>query len=117
MNFDITAICHKCLNHFGVNDLRLGMFFDTIEDANIDPVAKTVVNTVPVAKLFGQSSPFTSIFGDGVQGLKKRKIVNFNIAALFGLQMLNTFYVLGCSFHLAYNNDFADTRKISANTH
>gem|GEM_PF-2207814 len=99
MNFDMATIQHRCFNSFGVDDLRFEMFFDTIENANIDPVAKTVVNTVPVAELFRQGLPFTSVFSDGVQGLKKRKIINFNIASLFGKQVLYPFDVFLCPFH------------------
>ncbi|MCL2006215.1 MAG: hypothetical protein FWG73_08650, partial [Planctomycetaceae bacterium] len=87
------------------NNLHLELFFDAVEDAAIHPIAKTAVNTVPVAELFRQGSPFTSIFSDGVQGLKKQKRVNLNIAALFGQQVLDTVNMCLSPFHNAYYND------------
>ena len=71
MNFDVGTIQSKHLNPFDTNGLRLEHFFDLVEDAFVDPVTKAAVDAIPVAELFGQGSPFTTVFGDVLQGLKK----------------------------------------------
>ena len=99
MNFDVGAIQNKHLNPFDTNGLRLKVLFDLVEDAEVNPVTKAAVDAVPVAELFRQGTPFTSVFGNVLQGLKKAKVVNLNIAALLRKQMLNTRDTFLCPFH------------------
>jgi hypothetical protein len=62
MNFNISAVQGKCLNPFDGNGLRLKFFFDLVEDATVDPTAKTPIDAISFAKVCREGTPATTIF-------------------------------------------------------
>ena len=83
MNLDVSAVqCKRC-QFFPVNDLRLKVFFDTVEDSFVDLAAKTLIDGVPVPEVPGKGSPLATVFGDVLRGAEKCDIRDGYIATLF----------------------------------
>jgi hypothetical protein len=55
--------------------LRLKCFFDLLEDALVDPVAKPAIDAIPIAEVRRQTTPSTTVFGYVLEGLKKKEVV------------------------------------------
>ena len=64
MDLDIGAVQSKRRKFFLVNDLRLKVSFNTVEDSLVDPASKTLIDGVPFSEVLGQLSPLATIFGN-----------------------------------------------------
>jgi hypothetical protein len=64
-----------------------------------DLVAKATIDGIPIAEVCGQTTPSTTVFGNVLEGLEKKEVVNLNIAAWLRKQMLNTVNMFLSPFH------------------
>jgi hypothetical protein len=94
MNFDVGTVQGKSRKFYSVNDLRLKIFFDAVEDALVDPATKTLIDGAPFSEVLGDGTPFTPVFGDVLQGAKKGEIVYLHIATLPGKQVFDAIHIV-----------------------
>ena len=99
MNFDVSTVQRKRRKFLSVNDLHLKMLFDAVKYPFVDPAAETLIDGVPLPKLFGKCTPFTPIFGNVLQGSKKGEVVDYYIATLLRQQRGDTVIVFVCPVH------------------
>lgn len=99
MNLDVGAVQCKRHQFFSVNDLRLKILFDAVENAFVDPSPKTLIDGGPLPEVFGQGSPFAPVFGNVLQGLQKKEILYFHIATLNRQQVVDAVILFLRPFH------------------
>jgi hypothetical protein len=99
MHFDRSAVQSKSLNSFPINDLRLELFFDEIEDSQVDPAAKATIEGEPLTEFFGQVSPATTIFDDVLESAENGEVVDCDIVSLHRTQMFDPIIKFFCPLH------------------
>lgn len=71
----------------------------SFQNALLGPVVGSRINTVPIAKTLGQTSPFTAMFPHIRNGIQDLQIRHRHVASLNWQEFFDNFVLCRCNFH------------------